>query len=371
MRVSVLAMPAPAHTLEPCFPHDLEWARGALLRRAPAWSRTSEITGLAFSCPHEAVHAITILEESVRNGMPLPPSDEALIESALGHYGVVLTQHCYWRLPTLLGARSERHLAPLLALHAIEEGVREALRNLDALSFETLHLAVKSKSASAEWIRHAQGLNPAFVPSLHALDEPLALHVETLADGQLDVGQLRDAWQCTRSRLPVWNAPSITIAGAMPRDGPLAFLTGNQTREFEEAIQIQLFPPDDARENTAAGLWSIATLNARKRLLLLRDPETHGCQLAASPIDLRNAVREATLSECMLVLPRVRQLLTHLGSVTVDIDGERPHRMAMRVGGLRRVLLDRPFLVVDWNVEHEEAVGAGLLIAGALKSVLY
>jgi len=41
------------------------------------------------------------------------------------------------------------------------------------------------------------------------------------------------------------------------------------------------------------------------------------------------------------------------------------------LGGLERVLWDRPFLVVDWDAEREEALGVGLVIEGALGSVFY
>ncbi len=222
---------------------------------------------------------------------------------------------------------------------------------------------MKRRHASAEWVRRALALNPAFLDWLRTQDAALALHVEALADGQLDVGQLRTAWQCVSSELPVWKSSVLTIAGAMPCDCQLAFLVAHQTRVFVDAIEIQLFPTDNARENATAGLWSVATLDARRRLLLIRDPETRGCQLVASPIDLRNAVREARASECRLVIPRVRQLLTHLGHVEAHIDGERPHRMAMRVGALERALWDRPFLMVEWDVKHEQALGVGLMTA--------
>lgn len=363
-----VAVSASAPELECFLPCDLEWARGALLRRTPAWSRVDEVTGLNVTCPWEALHAIAIFEQSVRNGMPISGCDESLIERALSHYGDALSQRCIWRLPTLLGARSERHLAPLLELRWAEDWVRDALHSVGPLTFETLHAAVKRRHASAEWVRRALALSPAFLDWLRTQDAALALHVEALADGQLDVGQLRDAWQCVCSTLPVWSRPLITIAGAMPRDHKLAFLTDNQTREFVEAIQIQIFA---AHENAAAGLWSLHTLDAQKRLLLIRDPETRGCQLVASAIALREAVLGAIASECMLVLPHVRHVLTHLGRVAAHIDGERPHRLAMRVGGLKRVLWDRPYLVVDWSVEREEALGVGLVIEGAPGSVFY
>lgn len=293
--------------------------------------------------------------------MPISQSDESLIERALSHYGNALSQRCIWRLPTLLGARSERHLAPLLELRWAEDWVRDALHRLGSLTSETLHAAVKRRSASAEWVRRALALNPAFLDWLRTRDAALAFHIEGLSDARLDVGQLHGAWQSVSSTLPVWKSSVLTIAGAMQCEGQLAFLVAHQTRVFVDAIEIGLFPPEEARENTTAGLWSIATLDARIRLLLIRNPETRGCQLVASPIDLRNAVREARASECRLVIPHVRRLLTHPGRVETNVDGERPHRMAMRVGALERVLWDRPFLMVEWDVEHERALGVGLV----------
>lgn len=304
---------------DPLFPDDLAWARDVLHRLPPSWSRTNNVTGLNIVAPYEALHALKILEASSDEGAGVGADDEALIHRALKHYGTQLSQRTFHTLPVLLGVRSIPYLEPLLAMRWCSDWVRDELTKLGVI--------------------------------------PPAL----AADADLDVDALRRAWHAASPSLPAWSEPPLTIRGPMPRECGLPFVVAAQTRVFVDAFHVQLFPNEGACENPEAKLLSVATTDARKRLVLIGDPEGDGLPLVASKERLKHAIRSALPIECRLVFPHLKRVLTRGGSVPVHIDGVRPHSLAFRVGGLAARSWDRPFLVALWDVLREEAIGVGLV----------
>lgn len=315
-RVAFLQRAAGVAT-DPLFPSDLAWARDVLHRLPPSWSRTNDVTGLNTIAPHEALHALRVLDTHER--ARLGAEDEALIHRALEHYGTELSQRTLHTLPALLGVRSIPYLEPLLALRSCTDWVRDELTKLGVV--------------------------------------PPAL----AADADLDVDALRRAWHATSPSLPAWREPPLTIRGPMPRECGLPFVVADQTRVFVDAFHVQLFPGEGACENPEAKLLSVATTDVHKRLVLIGDPECDGLPLAASMERLKHAIRSAHPIECRLEFPHGKRVLTRGESVPLHIDGVRPHSMAFRVGGLAPRSWDRPFLVVLWDVLREEATGVGLV----------
>ncbi|MBN8611794.1 MAG: hypothetical protein J0L92_14460 [Deltaproteobacteria bacterium] len=359
-----------------------------VLARLPAPSvQVNEVTGIITRGPHEAVEAVWALG---RRGLRLEEQERDLLENAIAHYerlatldtdspgaamSVTLRRLSSMFLPDVLGDAAIPHLIEELAcaggrkfvlyeLHRLGRPPREVVISLSVMDY-------LEPDRVQDYVRTRCAYDDTLAAFLRAAADPEATRALALGSLGHDPERLRGVWLEHRDRLPPWRVETgFAPLGLVPRDSGVAFLIGQDTRRWVRGFEVQLWPQFGLRTLPEMSLYSLSRHDGERRLVLIAPPDddslVESLALVAHCDRLRDAIARAHENdewpsiEGLLCLPRIERVLAPHGVVAIDWrDAE--HSEAIRVGGLTPHTFDRPFLIIDWDIRREEALGVGLV----------